>query len=175
MKRYIKRLHINKAQVTKLLLLVVALALFVGAAITFANSQNVKAQQARQAQQSVANHTQTLNQIADAVAQLKQNNQINHDTTIKYINCVLVGISSASSKDQILAVYQACLAGSGIQNPPSSTSSPSQPSPPAVSSTTSTTPTAQPAAAAPVQAAPTKPSQPLICSITLGLLGCKNA
>lgn len=79
--------------------------------ILFTASQN--------AEQSVHNHTQTLTEIQQAINQLKQSNEADHVQTVKYINCVLVGITQASppsSQSAILAIYQTCLTDAGIDN-----------------------------------------------------------
>lgn len=106
--------HLTESQIFKLSAIVVAVGLFIVAGISLINSQNFKAQQARNSQSAVAAHTQTLNEIDSAITQLKNSNAADHAQTVKYINCVLVGITNSPSQSQALAVYQECLASSGV-------------------------------------------------------------
>lgn len=91
-------------------------ALLVGAAfLVFVNSQRVAHAAAVRSQQAVAAHTETLNQINNVVTQLKKNNQVNHDTTITYIQCnvnLFVKVSEGTPVSQ--ADFNACIANSGI-------------------------------------------------------------
>jgi maltose-binding protein MalE len=111
----------HKPTAVKIVLVVVAL-IFLGLSIVdFASNQSTKAQQTANSQAAVANHTQTLDEIKQAVNQLKASNAADHTVTIKYINCVLVGITQANPPDSqsaILAVYQQCLADSQIPGTP---------------------------------------------------------
>lgn len=101
--------------ITKLFLVIIAIVIFAFAGFSFANSQKVKDSQAKQSEQAVANHTQTLNEIQTAVTQLKNSNAADHAQTVKYINCVLVGVTTTVSQTQALTVYQECLAASGAE------------------------------------------------------------
>ena len=111
--------HEHKASGFKIILVVVAIIIFLFAGEAYDTSQRLKEQQALQSQASVANHTQTLNEIENAVEQLKASNQADHTQTIKYINCVLVGITGitpgADSQSQALSVYQTCLTENGAK------------------------------------------------------------
>lgn len=91
-----------------------AAAIFIFAFITFLNSQNQKQQASQSAQQAVANHTQTLEQLSNAVNTLKANNQVNHDTTIKYLQCIVQGLLT-STPQTAQATFSACLAVSGVK------------------------------------------------------------
>lgn len=106
--------RLRRVQVIKLILGFVALIVFAVAGFTFSNSQKLKEQQSVQAQQEVLNHTQTLNEIDLAVKQLKMNNQVNHDTTIKYLQCIVQGLIN-STPQTAQASFNACLTVSGIQ------------------------------------------------------------
>lgn len=111
----------HKATAFKGILSFVAVVVFLFALSSFNTSERLKAQQAAQAQSAVTNHTQTLNEIQNAVTQLKASNQADHTVTIKYINCVLVGITQANPPNNqaaILAVYKQCLANSQIPGTP---------------------------------------------------------
>lgn len=111
----------HKATAFKGILSFVAVVVFLFALLAFNTSERLKAQQAAQARSTVTNHTQTLNEIKNAVTQLKASNQADHTVTIKYINCVLVGITQANlSNNQaaILAVYKQCLSNSQIPGTP---------------------------------------------------------
>lgn len=115
-------IHLTESQILKLSAVIVGLVLFVIAGGIFVNSQNVRLEQARQSQDAVANHTQTLRQIQTleedintAVTQLKSSNAADHEQTVKYINCVLVGVTNSPSPSQALVVYQECLGASGAQ------------------------------------------------------------
>lgn len=111
--------HEHKAAAFKGILTLIAIVVFLFAASAYSTSQDFKAQQALQSQNSVAAHTQTLQEIQNAVTQLKNNNAADHTQTIKYINCVLVGVtgisSSVNSQSQALTVYQTCLAENGAK------------------------------------------------------------
>lgn len=108
------QIEAHKSLTLKVLSILVSIVLFVGAGIIITNSQNVKSAQAKQSQEAVANHTQTLLEIQQAVTQLKSSNAADHKQTVKYINCVLVGITDSPTQSQALAVYQECLAASGV-------------------------------------------------------------
>lgn len=101
------RLRINRLETTKILLLGIAAILSIFAIFTLS-------QQQRQSQKQVAAHTQTLNEIKNVVTQLEQNNQENHDTTIKYLECIVQGLIT-SSPQTAESSFQACLAVSGLQ------------------------------------------------------------
>lgn len=118
--------HKHKASAFKIILSLVAVIVFLFAISAYNTSQNLKSQQALQSQKSVAAHTQTLDQIKvlttqlnTAVTQLKNSNAADHTQTIKYINCVLVGVTGISSginsQSQALTVYQTCLAENGAK------------------------------------------------------------
>lgn len=98
----------------KILAVAVAVVLLVWAGFIWTNSQRVAHQQTVAAQDSITNHTQTLNEIEKAVNELKANNAADHQQTVEYINCVLVGVTNSTSQNQALAVYQTCLATEGI-------------------------------------------------------------
>ena len=87
-------------------------------ALIFLSAVIITVRQNNQANQAVANHTQTLNEIRDAVSQIKTNNQMAHAQTVKYINCVLVGITNSPGQSQALTVYQTCLRNAGIDTNP---------------------------------------------------------
>jgi long-subunit fatty acid transport protein len=106
--------HEHKASAFKFVLSLVAAAIFLFAASAFNTSQHLKAQQTAESQAAVANHTKTIDEIQQAVSQLKASNQADHTTTIKYINCVLVGLTEAGAAGNALSVYQTCLANSQI-------------------------------------------------------------
>ena len=109
----------HKATAFKGILSFVAIVVFLFALSAFNTSQRIKEQQAAQSQSAVANHTQTLNEIENAVEQLKASNQADHTQTIKYINCVLVGVTGITpgteSQSQALSVYQTCLTENGAK------------------------------------------------------------
>lgn len=107
------RIIFNKSHVLKIVAIVIALILFIGAALIFTNSQNVKEEQAKQSQEQVANHTQTLQQIQDIVTQIKQNNQQNHDTTIKYIQCVVQSFFG-TTPSEVQADFNSCVSEAGL-------------------------------------------------------------
>jgi hypothetical protein len=98
----------------KALAVVVTIIIMVFAIVSLINSQHTKEIQARQAQASVANHTQTLNEIKKAVSTLEASNKADHAQTVQYINCVLVGITNATSPTAAQVTYKSCLADSGI-------------------------------------------------------------
>lgn len=106
-------IRIHKLGFTKILLSVIAIVFVILGVYVFTNSQTANSQRARQSQQAVANHTETLNEIQQAVIQLKNSNAADHAQTVKYINCVLVGVTDSTSQSQALAVYQQCLVASG--------------------------------------------------------------
>lgn len=90
-----------------------AVAIFIFAFVTFVNSQNQKQEASKQAQQAILDHTETLDQLKDAVNTLKANNQVNHDTTIKYIQCVIESFG-AGTQTQIEQAFNACTLISGV-------------------------------------------------------------
>lgn len=106
--------HEHKTTAFKWILSLVAVGVFFLAISTFSTSQRLRAEQQAQSQSAVANHTQTLDEIKAAVSQLKASNEADHTTTIKYINCVLVGLTEAGQSGNALSVYQTCLANSQI-------------------------------------------------------------
>lgn len=106
--------HAHKASGFKIILTIIAIIIFLFTGSAYVTSQHIQDQNAANSQKSVANHTETLAEIKNAVNELKANNAVDHQTTIKYINCVLVGITEAPSQTQALAVYQTCLANSQI-------------------------------------------------------------
>jgi predicted PurR-regulated permease PerM len=78
-------------------------------------------QQNKNSQRAVTSHTQTLQQIQaldeeikTAVSELKASNTADHSQTVKYINCVLVGITNSPTPSQALTVYQTCLVSAGV-------------------------------------------------------------
>lgn len=93
--------------VTPVLTAVVLLA----AVVIFINSEH-------RSQVELQDHTQTLTEIQHAVTELKSSNVADHQQTVKYINCVLVGITEATPGNQagVLSVYQECLANAGIDS-----------------------------------------------------------
>lgn len=101
------RLRFNRIGGLKILLVIVAIVLFSFATFTLI-------QQQRQSQLAVAGHTQVLNQINNVVTELEKNNQTNHDTTIKYLQCIVEGLIN-STPQTAQASFNACLAVSGIQ------------------------------------------------------------
>lgn len=104
----------HKPTALKVALAAVAIIILVLAFISFTNSEHIKDQQTTAEQNSLENHTQILNEIQKAVNELKSNNATDHATTIKYINCVLVGITEAQGQAGALSVYQTCLANSDL-------------------------------------------------------------
>lgn len=113
--------HSHKATAFKGILTFLAIAIFLFALSTFNTSERVKTQQVEEAQAAVLAHTKTIDEIQAAVVALKASNAADHTVTIKYINCVLVGITQASPPDSqsaILAVYQQCLANSQLPGTP---------------------------------------------------------
>lgn len=111
---YRPHIHLSESQIFKIAAVLVAVGLFVVAGFSLVNSQNFKVQETRNSQSAVAAHTQTLNEIDNAITQLKNSNAADHAQTVKYINCVLVGITGSSTQAEALAVYQECLASSGV-------------------------------------------------------------
>lgn len=119
-----RSLKLHKLDSIKLLMVIMTVFLVAGAVLIFVNSTKAREQASASSQQAVANHTQTLEQIQvleqqikTAVTQLKDSNSADHAQTVKYINCVLVGITEATPGNQpaVLSVYQECLAASGAQ------------------------------------------------------------
>lgn len=110
---FLRQIMRHKANAIKVLIILSAVAMFAGAVIIYAGSQRVAHQQAIAAQQQVLNHTQTLNQINNIVTQLEKNNQVNHDTTIKYLQCIVQGLIT-STPQTAQGSFNACLAVSGI-------------------------------------------------------------
>lgn len=110
--------HSHKATAFKITLVFIALAVFLLAISQYSTAQHLKSQQTLQAQKSVAAHTQTLDEIQQAVIELKASNAADHTATIKYINCVLVGLSAAGATGNALPVYQTCLLNSQIPGAP---------------------------------------------------------
>jgi hypothetical protein len=111
----------HKPRAIKITLVIIAIIFLLLSIADFASGQQTRQRQAATSQAAVANHTQTLDEIKQAVNQLKTNNAADHTVTIKYINCVLVGITQANpsgSQTAILAVYQNCLANSQIPGTP---------------------------------------------------------
>lgn len=106
MKSMFSSLKLHQLEATKGLLLLIAIVLFVLAALTFS-------QQNRQSERAVASHTQTLNEINSAVQQLEKNNQTNHDTTIAYLKCIVEGLVSSTPAD-VQPTLNACLTVSGV-------------------------------------------------------------
>lgn len=109
-----KNLRTHKTAAMKISLVVICAVALLLASFIFANSQRLKAQQQQSSQEAVANHTQTLNEIKSVVTQLEQNNQINHDTTIKYLQCIVEGLITSTPEDA-QATFDSCIAVSGIQ------------------------------------------------------------
>lgn len=114
MNKFLEYLKLHSIQTTKLTMVLVAGILFVLAASAYATNQRLKEQQALTAQRQVANHTQTLNEIEGVVTQIEKNNQVNHDTTIKYLECVVQGLLN-STPTTAQSKFNACLAVSGVQ------------------------------------------------------------
>lgn len=104
----------HKATAFKGILVFIALVVFLLAISSFSTSQRLKSEQTQESQAAVLNHTKTIEEIQQAVNQLKASNAADHTTTIKYINCVLVGLTEAGQTDNALTVYQTCLANSQI-------------------------------------------------------------
>jgi Tfp pilus assembly protein PilV len=111
-------LHAHKASAFKVVLILVAIAVFLLAVSQFSTAQHLKTEQSIQSQKALAAHTQTLDEIQSAVTQLKASNAADHTVTIKYINCVLVGITAAGANGNALPVYRTCLANSQIPGTP---------------------------------------------------------
>lgn len=110
----------HKPTTVKLVLILLALVFIGLTATSYASSQSIKAQQQKNSQAAVAGHTQTLIQIKatdteikNAVDQIKASNTTDHQQTVQYINCVLVGITGASTNAEIQMVYENCLKTSG--------------------------------------------------------------
>lgn len=113
--------HEHKASAFKIILSLVAVVVFLFAISAYNTSQNLKTEQTQAYQAAVLNHTKTIDEIQAAVVALKASNAADHTVTIKYINCVLVGITQANppnSQSAVLAVYQSCLANSQIAGTP---------------------------------------------------------
>lgn len=109
--------QLHKASAFKIMLTVIALAIFLLALSEFSSEQKLHIEQAQQAAIAVENHTTTINEIQQAITELKASNAADHTTTIKYINCVLVGLTEAGANGtpgSALAIYQTCLANSQI-------------------------------------------------------------
>lgn len=87
---FIKWAETHKPLALKLFAGLVAAILFIGAGVILVNSQNLKALQAKQSQSAVANHTQTLNEIAAGVNQIKSNQFANSTTLETFIRDGLV-------------------------------------------------------------------------------------
>lgn len=148
MKNFLKQIRGHKIDFAKSLMIVLALGAFIFAGIIYANSQATKARQTKQAQQSVANHTETLDEIASAVTQLKQNNQINHDTTIRYLQCLANLVEMASQGQVITQVnLDDCTSVSGLIGTPTDSATSSNTSP--LKTSTNAVPTTQPSPAQP--------------------------
>lgn len=97
------------SKIAKLITPVITALVFLTAILVFINSQH-------RSQAEVQNHTQTLQQISQAVNQIKANNQINHDTTIKYIQCVLDTSIAAQQQPITKDTFNTCLKNSGVVN-----------------------------------------------------------
>lgn len=186
MKNIWRQIPVHKISLTKVLLVVAAGALFFAATQTIIATQETKARQSHQAQQAVFNHTETLNDIDRAVTELKMNNQTNHDTTIRYLQCLSnlvledsqgivitqVDLNNCTSVSGLLTTST----DSGTQTNTSAGDNQTVASPPASSGATGTTSgggqgsTSSP----PVTKSAAAPAHPLVCTLTLGLLGCKH-
>jgi uncharacterized protein HemX len=108
----------HKPTAIKVALVIIAVAVFGFSLVSFVNSQNARDQQTQNSQSVVENHTETLNEIKQAVADLKASNAADHTQTVQYINCVLVGITDSSSPAQAQATYQTCLVAAGVTTNP---------------------------------------------------------
>lgn len=117
MKNPLKNFSFTKVITIKVLLVVGAMVLFALAAQTFIDTQQNKARASHQAQQAVFNHTETLDEIKNAVDQLKANNQKNHDTTVAYIKCIIDTSVMANQNQQPITeqTYNSCLVDAGVQ------------------------------------------------------------
>lgn len=92
-----------KSKIFKIVMIIVAISLVVIAGAIYANSQRI----------AHDDQTQTLNEINRAVDQLEKNNQVNHDTTIAYLKCIVQGLIS-STPSSVQPVLNSCLAVSGV-------------------------------------------------------------
>lgn len=114
-KQFLKEgFHSHKASGVKIILVLIAIIAVLASLQSYGNSSRVRETQAKQSQAAIANHTQTLDEIQQAVTELKASNAADHTATIKYINCVLVGLSTAGASGNALPVYQTCLASSQL-------------------------------------------------------------
>lgn len=104
---------ISKVQGVKILMVVLSIGILTFAGVTYTTNQRIAHKQAVASEQAVANHTQTLNEINNAVIQLEKNNQVNHDTTIAYLKCIVQGLVSATPSN-VQPVLNACLVVSGV-------------------------------------------------------------
>jgi len=101
---------IKQYQVTvfKVVAIVIGITALILASIVFTNSQKLADKQAYDSQQ-------TIIEVKQAVNELKASNVNDHQQTVEYINCVLVGITNSSSQSQASVVYKACLESTGIK------------------------------------------------------------
>lgn len=98
----------------KLLISGLAVAFFIVAILVIHNTSQLNHNQQAASESAVINHTQTLDYIKEAVMQLKASNAADHQQTVTYINCVLVGLASSATQSQALTIYKQCLANSGV-------------------------------------------------------------
>lgn len=97
----------------KVMMIALALIAFIFAGYVVHNNQVFKAKQTKEAQQSVLNHTQTLNEIDSVVTQIK-NNQFNNSTALEdFIRNGLVCVGAhplplQPTADQIQAEANLC-------------------------------------------------------------------
>lgn len=156
MKLHLPKLKLSYRTLKNVILPMLAMVLFLGAFITFINSNKTAHQEAVNSQRAVSNHTQTLNQINNVVQQIESNNQTNHDTTIRYLQCVIDLLLTTPQPTKAQA--NACLSGAGLADPAPVVTTPS--TPPKVSGAV-VAPTAQPSSqsvASPSSSSPSAPS-----------------
>lgn len=103
----LSRVKASGVEFTKALMLILTILMFMFIAYTLINQE-------RQSNAEVAGHTQTLNEINNVVKKLEQNNQVNHDTTIKYLQCIVEGLIT-STPNTAQASFNSCLVVSGVQ------------------------------------------------------------
>lgn len=174
MSRIINYIKTNRGDIARTITITLTLLFFLLAGLSYANSQKVKQAQASQAQRAVNNHTETLNDIDNAVLQLKQDNQTRHDTTIRYIQCLgkLVIVSQYRTVTQ--ADMDACLSVSGLSTMPSaprSTATQQSPQSSATNPSSTNTQTSSQSPSTPATTPPNTSKNPPPEQCTIKLLG----
>ena len=103
-----KRVETHKPLLVKLLIVLAILVLTVATFVSYADSQKVKADQSAQARSAVFNHTETLNDIKQAVTNIENNQKTNSTAIIDYINCLIN--SNVTTPAQVQAAEATCKA-----------------------------------------------------------------